>query len=368
MSGYVSNVVFPSGALLQGDTLSIYYGAADTTGCLARVSLRDLVASMLPETSDQARFKRCEKNPIITSKKENSFESKATFNPAAIELGGKVNILYRAMSDDNTSTVGLAVSANGTDIAERLNEPVYVPRGDFEMKKVSGGNSGCEDPRLTKIGKDIFMCYTAFDGIGPPRVAVSSIPEKDFLARKWDWKEPFLLTPGGFDDKDACLLPTKFKDGYFVLHRVDNEICGDYLKTLDFHTESVKKCIRIMGPRRNAWDSAKVGITAPPIRTKYGWLLIYHGVSKSRSTYRIGAALLDLKDPAIVIARGADAIFEPEQDYEKNGIVANVVFPCGMVERKGLLYIYYGGADKVVGVATMKLQDIIKPLLRGAKY
>jgi predicted GH43/DUF377 family glycosyl hydrolase len=146
---------------------------------------------------------------------------------------------------------------------------------------------------------------------------------------------------------------------------MENEICGDYFKSLDFTKETIKKCIRIMGPRVNTWDSAKVGITAPPIKTKNGWLLLYHGVSKSHNTYRIGAVLLDLKDPAIVLARTTDPIFEPEEMYEKVGIMNNVVFPCGMIEQDGLLYIYYGGADTVVGVATIELNILLKALTRN---
>jgi predicted GH43/DUF377 family glycosyl hydrolase len=235
------------------------------------------------------------------------------------------------------------------------------------MKKINNGNSGCEDPRITQIGKKIYMCYTAFDSIGPPRVAITSISEKNFLDRKWDWEKPILITPKGFDDKDTCLFPEKLPAGYFILHRVANEICGDYLHSLDFNKENVKKCIRLIGPRPNRWDSAKVGITAPPIKTKYGWLLLYHASSKSHNTYRVGALLLDLKDPAIVLSRSTDPIFEPEEDYEKIGIVNNVVFPCGMIVKKGILYIYYGGADKVVGVATMKLSVILKALINGMK-
>jgi len=77
--------------------------------------------------------------------------------------------------------------------------------------------------------------------------------------------------------------------------------------------------------------------------------------------------LLDLKDPAIVLARSTDAIFEPEEEYEKVGIVNNVVFPCGMVIKDDLLFTYYGGGDKVVGVATMKLSIILESLMRGHK-
>ena len=367
MTGFVGNVVFPTGAILQKDTLNIYYGAADTTVCLVHVNLADLLGSIYPQLQEDFHFRRFPGNPIIVPKAENVWEAKATFNPAAILLNGKTHLIYRALSNDNTSSFGYAMAPDGYNIKERLAEPVYVPREDFENKKISNGNSGCEDPRLTQIGKNIYVCYTAFDGVGPPRVAVSSISEKNFLAHKWKWAKPFLITPQEFDDKDTCLFPEKFPAGYLILHRVGNEICGDYLPTLDFKNETVQKCIRIIGPRVNMWDSWKVGITAPPIKTKHGWLLLYHGISKSHHTYRVGALLLDLKDPAIVLARSADPILEPEEQYEKEGIVSNVVFPCGMVLRGKLLYIYYGGADKVVGVATMKIDIILQALLHGLR-
>ena len=368
LSGYVSDVIFPTGALVDGETLTIYYGAADTTACSAQVNLQDLIFSIHPKYRENFHFKRSAKNPIIVPKKENNWQAQATFNPGAILLDGETHIIYRAMSPDNTSTFGYAMTKNGTDIIKQLPLPIYIPREDFESKKESNKNSGCEDPRVTKIGRNIYLCYTAFDGIGPPRVAISSIAEKDFISHNWKWEKPFLITPQGLDDKDACLFPKKFPLGYFILHRIDNEICGDYLNSLDFEHEIVKRCIKIIGPRVNTWDSSKVGITAPPVKTKYGWLLLYHGVSKSHNTYRIGCVLLDLKDPSIILARGTEPVFEPEEQYEKSGIVSGVVFPCGMVVKNGLLYIYYGGGDRVVGVATMKLGIILKALVHGMKY
>lgn len=368
LSGYISNVIFPTGALVEKDTLSIYYGAADTTTCVAYVSMKDLLGSMYIGTKDEWNFKRGPANPIISPIKENKWEATATFNPAAIYLAGKIHILYRTLSEDNTSFIGYAVSKDGFSIQERLSTPIYIPRENFEMKKIQNANSGCEDPRITQVGKNLYICYTAYDSIGPPRVAVSSISEKDFLSRNWNWSKPILITPPGFDDKDTCIFPDKFKNGYFVVHRVGNEICGDYLKSLDFNSNIINKCIRIIGPRMNAWDSLKVGISAPPVKTKYGWLLMYHGVSKSHHTYRVGFILLDLKDPTIVISRSSDAIFEPEVEYEKIGIVNNVVFPCGMIVKGDLIYIYYGGADRVTAVATMKLSIALGALVRGAKF
>ncbi|MEK7471454.1 MAG: hypothetical protein AAB623_02285 [Patescibacteria group bacterium] len=365
--GHVPYIVFPSGAILEKDTLFIYYGAADTTTCMAHVNITDLIGTMRPKTSARWHFKRYAKNPIISRNETHPWEAKATFNPAALRIKDTTHILYRALSDDNTSSIGYASTKDGFSIDERSMEPVYIPREDFELKKITGGNSGCEDPRLTKVGKNIYMCYTAFDGIGPARVAITSITEKNFLQKNWQWEKPILITPRGFDDKDTCIFPEKTNGKYFILHRVGNEICGDYLKSLNFKTETIRKCIRIMGPRINKWDNAKIGISAPPIKTKYGWLLFYHGISKKSNTYRIGAALLDLKDPTTVLSRTSDPIFEPEESYEKVGIVNNVVFPCGMVEKDGLLYIYYGGADTVVGVATIELSIVLKVLTRDLK-
>src|SRR3989344_942577 len=365
--GHVPDVIFPSGALVKKDTLFIYYGAADMTACVAHVNLNDLISTMRSETSERWNFKRYLKNPIITPKTTHPWEAKATFNPAVLRLGDTTHILYRALSADNTSSIGYAASKDGVNIDERLSEPIYSSRESFESKKVAGANSGCEDPRLTKIGKTIYMCYTAFDGIGPARVAITSISEKNFLQKNWKWEKPVVITPEGFDDKDTCIFPEKTKGKYFILHRVGDQICGDYFKTLNFKNETVKKCIRIIGPRINSWDSSKVGITAPPIKTKYGWLLLYHGVSKSHNTYRVGAVLLDKNDPALVISRTTDPIFEPREPYEKLGIVNNVVFTCGMALQDDLLYIYYGAADSVVGVATVELNIILKALTRDIK-
>jgi predicted GH43/DUF377 family glycosyl hydrolase len=189
LAGYIPNIVFPSGALLDKKELSIYYGAADTSVGKASVNLDDLINSISPGTKEAYTFKRYEGNPIIEPNMNHSWESLATFNPAAINIKGTTYILYRAMSKDNTSTVGFATSKDGLTIDERLPDPIYTPREDFEMKKVENGNSGCEDPRLVKIKDTIYMYYTAYDTLGPPRVAVTSIKEKDFVAKKFKWKK-----------------------------------------------------------------------------------------------------------------------------------------------------------------------------------
>lgn len=147
-----------------------------------------------------------------------------------------------------------------------------------------------------------------------------------------------------------------------LIHRIDPLICADFLDTLDFKKDRVARCIEIMGPRPGMWDSRKVGVAGPPLKTPKGWLLIYHGVSKT-GTYRLGAVLLDLKNPSIVLSRSVDTIFEPIEEYERVGQVKNAVFSCGAVVRGGSLLIYYGAADTVTGVAKVSLKKLLAILL-----
>ena len=357
------NVIFPSGALIKEDILSIYYGATDTTCAVAQVPLQALLTSMkLPRVEDG--FRRIRKTDLLVSRPDLAWESKAIFNPAVIDLRGRIHVLYRAMSQDNTSVIGYAeINWLHRNVVYRSSKPIYTPRESFEQKRVSGGNSGCEDPRLTKIGETIYMYYTAYNGITPPAVAMTCIKEKDFLAKKWSWSKPVLVTRDGVDDKDGCLHPEKVNGKYFLFHRVNNLICGDYGETPSFKERNNFRNIPILTPRPGMWDSLKVGISVPPIKTAKGWLLLYHGVS-SISVYRIGAALLDLKDPTIVLSRTTDYIFEPLEDYEKKGQVDNVVFPCGAVLKNGSIYMYYGAGDAVIDDACIKLSDLLNALTK----
>lgn len=363
-TGLVPNIVFPTGAQIKkrkgdNDVLEVYYGAADTFCAMATIPLDNLLRSITGV--EEKQIKRFPGNPIITPRPGYFWEQGGTINPAAIDLGGKVHILYRAVSDKNVSTIGYAVSNDGLSIDERSEKPIYFPRMPFEIKAGSDRDFGCEDPRIMKIGNRVYMAYTAYDGV-TPRVAVSSISEKDFLARKWGaWSEPRIITPAGIANKDAAILPEPINGKYMIFHRVNESVCADFLSSLDFTTDVVDECIEIIDPRRGMWDGGKVGISAPPVKTEKGWLLLYHGVSWS-TTYRVGAVLLDLKDPTLVLARTAIPLFEPEEEYERKGIVPNVVFPCGLVVRGNTAYIYYGGGDSVIGVATVKMTALLKML------
>jgi predicted GH43/DUF377 family glycosyl hydrolase len=226
---------------------------------------------------------------------------------------------------------------------------------------------GCEDPRLTRIGKQVYMTYVAYDGYTHPRVALSSIQLDDFLDRKWNWKKPVLITPPNIVDKNACILPEKINGKYVIFHRVFPNILIDFVDDLNFDgkTRWLEGQFKIpVSALSSDWDNLKVGCGPPPIKTKDGWLLIYQAVGKHDETrYKIGAMLLDLKDPTKVLARTKKPILEPVMSYENDGLKAGVVYPCGAVVIDGRLFVYYGGADMVVCVASAKLKSFMEKLV-----
>lgn len=365
--GDVPNIVFPTGAVIQGGILHVYYGAADTNVSLARCNLNDLLGEISSDikpvdTSSKLEVKRFEENPILVPLPENHWESRAVFNPAAVYEGGKVHLVYRAWSEDYKSTFGYAVSTDGFHIDERLVDPIYTPRDVFE-KRNDAGNAGCEDPRITKIDNRFYMLYTAYDGNNPPRVAMSSIAVDDFMNRNWQWEIPKLISPPGKDDKDACIFPKKIKDKYVFIHRLQTSIWIDYQDDLHFLNGKYLEGKILLHSGEDKWVSSRIGIAGVPIETEKGWLMLYHGIGPN-STYKISALLLDLNDPEKIISRLEYPFFKPEMHYEREGQIPNVVFPCGHIVIDGTIFIYYGGADTVVGVATIELDRLLKTLLK----
>jgi predicted GH43/DUF377 family glycosyl hydrolase len=327
-------------------------------------------------------LERFDGNPILTPNPVNWWETKAVFNPAAIYEGGKVHILYRAIGETDVSMLGYASSTDGLHIQERLDKPAYSPREPFEgvnpaYRQTSpqtpgiyisggGGMGGCEDPRLTRIDDRVYITYVAYDGRNPPRVALSSIHVDDFLNKRWHWKKPVLISPPHIVDKNACILPEKINGKYVIFHRVYPNILIDFVDDLDFDGKTRWLTEQYEIPTRASssdWDSHKVGAGPPPLKTKDGWLLIYQAVGKNDGyRYKIGAMLLDLKDPTKVMARSRKPILEPNAWYENEGSKAGVVYPCGAAIINGRLFVYYGGADMVVCVASVRLNGFLEEL------
>lgn len=366
LHGNVPDIVFPSGAILCNCDLSIYYGAADTSGCLVKFDTEELIMSILPQKKaiflvgqqKIVKLARYEGNPIILPEPKHDWESQSAFNAGALYENGIIHILYRALSQDNVSVLGYASSEDGFRLRDRFDVPVYLARESFEQR-TGPGNTGCEDPRLTKIDDKIYMCYTATDGYHPWRVALTSIDTQDFINHHWNWKRPILISKPGIGDKNACVFPEKIMGKYAVFHRIEPCIWLDFVDDLEFQGNIWLEGSVVLRPRAESWDSRKVGIGPVPIKTADGWLLIYHGNSERDHHYRLGAALLDLEDPRMVTARCDYPILEPETIYEKAGTRPGTVFSCGAVVINEELLVYYGAADQSLCVATGNLNEIV---------
>jgi predicted GH43/DUF377 family glycosyl hydrolase len=359
--GIVGNVVFPSGASLEGDTLHVYYGAADTSCATATLSLSGLLESMSEEGRRNFSV-RAEGNPILSPIAEHAWESRAVFNAAAIDYAGSVHLLYRAMGADSTSVMGYARLEDGIHISERLATPAYVPREPFETKGgAPDGNSGCEDPRLTILEDTLALCYTAYDGRESVRGTLSTIPIQDFVDKKFmNWSKPQLITPEGVADKDVCIFPERVDGKIVVMHRLDPNICIEWFPSFDT-IRTIDRAFDIMGPRPGMWDGHKVGAGSAPLKVPEGWLFIYHAIAPDKKTYRLGAALLD-ETAERVISRMVAPILEPLEEWEKHGQIGDVVFTCGTVRRDDTLFVYYGGADSKLGVATFSVSKLMSRL------
>lgn len=367
LEGMVPNVIFPSGALTHEDEFYIYYGAADTTSAVASMKTKLLLSLLKNNEAEKAihKFYKWPHNPIIHPKDDRVWQAQAVFNSAAVLADDTFHLFYRAMSWDNTSTIGLATSKDGLHFADGLLEPVYVPRSTQEQKTEPNGFSGCEDPRITKFEDRYYMFYTAYNGKNPPQVGLTSISEADLIARRWLWSEPIYISNPHIDNKNACLFPEKIDGSFVILHRTaGKDIAIDFVESLESLSDSETWLEKeaALSPREYWWDSAKIGIAGPPIATEAGWLLIYHGVSLHDKNYRLGYMILDRKDPFNVLYRSKYPILEPQYPFEKEGIVPNVVFSCGAVEKNGTVYLYYGGADRVMCVATYPVERLLSVL------
>ncbi|MBI4009196.1 hypothetical protein HY357_03110 [Candidatus Roizmanbacteria bacterium] len=319
-----------------------------------------------------SKLQRHTKNPIIAPRPQNEWENFTTLNPAAAYINNKVHILYRAQGYDYISTVGYAISSDGLHIDQRLDNPIYRPSEQFETNntgKVSselmsaGGYGGCEDPRITLIDGRVYMVYVAFDGWSNLRLALTSIDVNDFLNQRWNWEKPILISPPHVIDKSGCLLPEKIDGKYVFFHRVFPNILIDFVDDLNFGLKRWLKGEFQIKVRPGKWDSRKIGSGAPPLKTKDGWLLIYYGVDdKDAGKYHIGAMLLDLNDPTLVLHRTNKPILSPKEEYENSGFKPGIAYPCGAVIVRNNLLVYYGAADSVVCVAQANLDTFLEEL------
>lgn len=297
---------------------------------------------------------------VVLEPREIWWEKGGVFNPAAVELGGKIHLLYRAVGSDHISRFGLAISEDGETFT-RFDKPIFEGDPNNPHERL-----GVEDPRATIIGRDIFITYTAvsvylagqtataqsLNTPGTPwRIRVSALKTRDMRS----FQKLGVLLPD-IDSKDAVIVPERHLGYYWLIHRVDPSIFIARSRDLKKWEGSIE-----MMTAKEPWEELKIGAACPPIEVEGGWLLLYHGVSASH-TYSVGAVLLAKENPAVVLKRTKHPFMSPHFDWERRGVVNNVVFPTGAIVSHGKIHLYYGGADKVVALAKIPLENIMQAL------
>jgi predicted GH43/DUF377 family glycosyl hydrolase len=297
-------------------------------------------------------FTRHHQNPILTSQNW-PYTVNAVFNPGAtIGPDGETVLLVRVEDRSGLSHFTVARSHDG------FTEWRIDPRPTLERRASSYEERfGIEDPRITKIGEEYLIAYTGVS-FGGPLVCLAST--RDFHAFEG---KAIVSTP---EDKDAALLPQTFDGRYALLHRpVSPYAHGEAHIWISFSPDLRHwgdHQMVIESRRMGQWDREKVGVGPPPLRTKEGWLVLFHGVKATAagSLYRAGLALLDLDHPATVLARSDEWVFGPEAVYERTGDVPGVVFPTGWIaDDDGNVRMYYGAADTCVAVASARIDDLV---------
>lgn len=315
-------------------------------------------------------FVRSSHNPILKPDKSVSWRSLKVYNPTVLFENSKYHLFYRAVGKDKISRIGYAISTDGINFSQQ-KKPNLSPKGKLESK-------GIEDPRITKVKNKYFLTFTAFDG----RTARLSLATGDKLnywkdrgaeLKNWDFKKNYnFIVPwdtafnNPAEDKNwskaGAIFPEIIAKKYLMLFGDRNIWLAKSTNGVKWHAENFP----LLHPRDgNYFDNVHLEMGPPPIRTKKGWLVIYHGVDR-KMVYRLGYALLDSKNPEKILYRCKKPIFEPKEKYELKGSVdiakgygPKVIFCCGAVLVDDILRIFYGAGDSVICTAAAPLKEII---------
>ncbi len=333
------------------------------------------------------KLQKSDKNPLLSPNKENAWENLAVCNPGAWYEDGRFYLLYRAAGDDPEHIIrfGLAESKDGENFERVSDDPAFGPSMD------GPDMGGVEDPRIIKFDDEFYVTY-AYRPYPPgqywtfphdvvllpeagkyaPLVYRNNIANSGLAVTKdfKKWSRLGRITQSNLDDRDVILFPEKINGKFVMLHRPKEWVGKNYgckhpavwiTFSDDLMTWNQPSSLLINGIE-GTWEE-KVGGSTPPLRTKDGWLFLYHGVENGgQGYYRVGAVLLDLERPDKILARLDHWIMEPEHDYEINGIYKGCVFPTGNFIIEDTLYVYYGAADKYVGLATCSISELLNEL------
>jgi beta-1,4-mannooligosaccharide/beta-1,4-mannosyl-N-acetylglucosamine phosphorylase len=275
-------------------------------------------------------------------------------NPAAILVDGETVLVMRVVDQVGSSHLTVARSANGVDGWRIDPTPLLAPSDE----RLPFETYGCEDPRVVWLAdrQEFALTYTGFSPLG---AGVCLATTKDFKSVE---RYGLVLAP---NNKDAALFPRQINGLYWMLHRpslgqIEHVWITDSADLIHWGRPKV-----IISERGGPWwDGEKVGAGPPPIETKDGWLVIYHGIKGTSHgpIYRVGLALLDIDDPSKVLKRLERWVFGPSAPYESQGFIPGVVFPTGAIVRGDEVWMYYGAADTRIALATAKLQTLLDAL------
>ena len=343
-------------------------------------------------------FTRFPDNPILEPRRKSWWEAAQTRNPAVVLRDGTVHLIYTAAADmdiEHKLYLGHAISRDGFHFERVSDEPFVQPSAEAFDGFDAGG---VEDPRAVTIEGTTYItycarampCWTHHLGGRHPNPPTQGLTwtknyRRGGLLATEDMKTIRRLGPVTSDDHYDCnviLFPEKVDGRYLMLHRPSGWEGKDWGASMDSRPAIYLCTSRDMKTWEEdrplmlpefAWEH-KIGGGCPPIKTEAGWLVLYHAVESPppngnwhytyRFCYRAGLALLDLDDPRKVIARVPHPVLEPETPFEKFGTVNNVVFPTGHALLGDELFVYYGAADTVCCVATVKLQALLDLALR----
>jgi predicted GH43/DUF377 family glycosyl hydrolase len=291
---------------------------------------------------------RLSDQPIL-SPQGDGWESAGTFNPSVVIHDGKFVMLYRAQDSKGTSRLGYAESVDGIHFIRRP-QPVLSPEADYEK------DGGVEDPRLVKFGETYYLTYTGYNKKDAQLCLATST---DLI----HWKRKGIILPayrGNWNvkwTKSGAIIPGKIRGKYwmyFLGTSKDETDQTGLAYSMDLIHWKEATTDPVLPKRIGKFDSRVVEPGPAPIITKNELLLVYNGAD-DELVYRTGVAVFSLNDPRKLIWRSDEPVFWPERDWEKSGQVPNVVFVEGMVKKDDHYLLYYGGADKFVGVVAAEL-------------
>lgn len=318
---------------------------------------------------------------LILEKTNNEFEINGVFNPGCYQDGDFVHMFYRAISSTMNSSIGYAKLNKNNEVVERWNEPII--KRDFEYER-----HGVEDARIVKIDDTFYVFYVAYDGKNAVTAYATgdnlfNIKKKGIITPiiKYSEAKELMIAPQRYIDqanlyiknvgedvlfwsKDVFLFPEKINGKFYMMIRILPEIQIISFNSFDeinndFWSNYLRRINELVV--LDCLEGRHVGGGCPPIKTPYGWLIIFHSVDSNR-VYHTSVALLDLNNPLKVISRLKEPLFSPTEKWEKEGVVSNVVFATGTAIFDDRLCIYYGAADKRIGVAELSLKELLKKL------